>query len=631
MGTSIREHAGTGLVAAAVIAAALADGVFDATAYAATSIVVWAAVIAGLGSRALPASRIATTAAVAGLCLAGITALAAASVAWASDQGRAFEEAVRASAYLGLFVLAACTASAEGRARWIDGLAAGLGIVAALAVLSHLQPGLLESAELDELIPGAAGRASYPVGYWNGLAALLAVAAVFLAHVGRAAPLRWQRSLAVAVVPIALLGIWLTSSRGGATAAVLGLAALAALSPNRSRQVVVLAVSAVAAALLIGAAEALGSLSEAASDAARSADGDRMTAIVAVVAIGSGAAAWALDAWRPRIAIPMRWGLAAAAVAALAVVALSDPGRRFDEFTAPPEAVGPENGIEPGLGSDLSSSGRWQFWGEALDAFESAPVAGIGAGAFEDWWSRNGSLPVFVRNPHSLPLQQAAELGLVGLLLSIGFLAAVALAARTRLADGPGEGNDEDGDAGVLIAVVLAGCICAAIDWTWAIPAVFGPVVIAAALLTARGRMPPRNAYYLGVASVAFAWVAMIGGGLVVLTELKLEQSRTAAGEGRYGEAVERAEEAHTVQPWSPEPYTQLALLAELSGDYAEGLDDIREAESRDAEDWRLLQIEARLLLGMGDDAGAARLVRKAQELYPLVPSVNPRGAQETK
>ena len=123
----------------------------------------------------------------------------------------------------------------------------------------------------------------------------------------------------------------------------------------------------------------------------------------------------------------------------------------------------------------------------------------------------------------------------------------------------------------------------------------------------------------------------MIGGGLVVLTELKLEQSRTAAGEGRYGEAVERAEEAHTVQPWSPEPYTQLALLAELSGDYAEGLDDIREAESRDAEDWRLLLIEARLLRGMGDDAGAARLVRRAQELYPLVPSVNPRGAQETK
>ncbi len=47
----------------------------------------------------------------AGLCLAGTALLAAASVGWASDQGRAFEEAVRVSFYLGLFTLAACTAS----------------------------------------------------------------------------------------------------------------------------------------------------------------------------------------------------------------------------------------------------------------------------------------------------------------------------------------------------------------------------------------------------------------------------------------------------------------------------------------------------------------------------------------
>ena len=154
-----------------------------------------------------------------------------------------------------------------------------------------------------------------------------------------------------------------------------------------------------------------------------------MTAIVAVVAIGSGAAAWALDAWRPRIAIPMRWGLAAAAVAALAVVALSDPGRRFDEFTAPPEAVGPENGIEPGLGSDLSSSGRWQFWGEALDAFESAPVAGIGAGAFEDWWSQNGSAPGVRPQP---PFAPAAAGGGAG---------AGRLAALARLLGGRGAGG----------------------------------------------------------------------------------------------------------------------------------------------------------------------------------------------
>ena len=92
-----------------MVGAALAQGLFNPIGYAAASIVIWAAVIAGMVSRALPNGRIGWTAAAAGLCLAGSAVLAIASVGWASDQGRAFEEAVRASFYLGLFVLAVCT------------------------------------------------------------------------------------------------------------------------------------------------------------------------------------------------------------------------------------------------------------------------------------------------------------------------------------------------------------------------------------------------------------------------------------------------------------------------------------------------------------------------------------------
>ena len=63
---------------------------------------------------------------------------------WATDQGRAFDEAVRGSTYLGLFTLAACTASPGGRRQWLDGLTVGLAVVVVLALLSRLQPGLLE-------------------------------------------------------------------------------------------------------------------------------------------------------------------------------------------------------------------------------------------------------------------------------------------------------------------------------------------------------------------------------------------------------------------------------------------------------------------------------------------------------
>ena len=54
MDPTLRKHAGAALVAVAVVVAALVDGSFGPTAYAAASILIWAAVIAGLAGRALP-------------------------------------------------------------------------------------------------------------------------------------------------------------------------------------------------------------------------------------------------------------------------------------------------------------------------------------------------------------------------------------------------------------------------------------------------------------------------------------------------------------------------------------------------------------------------------------------------
>ena len=123
-----------------------------------------------------------------------MAAITLASMAWASDQGRAFEEAVRVSAYLGLFT-PVYAASAGGRRQW-RGLTVGLGAVSILALVSYPQPGLLDSGELERLIPSDAGRLSYPIGYWNGAAALLA-AVILLAYAGARPPSagrdRWRR------------------------------------------------------------------------------------------------------------------------------------------------------------------------------------------------------------------------------------------------------------------------------------------------------------------------------------------------------------------------------------------------------------------------------------------------------
>ena len=607
----IRQHAGAGLVAAGIFAAGIAEGFFQPTAYAAASIVIWAALIAGLVGRALPTAPIGRTAAVAGICLALTAVLATASVAWASDQGRAFEEAVRVSFYLALFSLAVCTAASAARREWLGGLAVGLGALSAVALFAYLQPGILDSGRSE--IPNAAGRLTYPTGYWNATAAMLGAGGILLAYEGARAPSRALRSTATAAIPVAALGIWLASSRGGAAALLIGLAILVAATADRVRLMKTVAVAGAATAALILAAEQMDALTSGLNDSARRTDGDRMSAIVVAIMAITALLAWWLDGWRPTLRVPGRALIAAAAVAAAALIVAAlaaKPAERFREFKAPP----PTSAATPVGAAGLSSNGRWQFWSEAVDAFESAPLGGLGAGGYEDYWARHAEVPIFVRNPHSLPLQQGAELGIPGIALFLGFVAAIAVAARRRLSGGLA------GDAGLLVAVLVAGAVGAAVDWTWELPAAFAPAVVCAGLLasSAPSRRLARGDYWLGMASVAVAWVGIIAGGLVVLSHLQLDQSRDAAAANRIDDGINRAEDAHTVQPWSAEPYMQLALLEEQRGDIDQALADLREAEERDSDDWRLPLIEARLQRTRGDEAAATIALERARRLSPM-------------
>jgi hypothetical protein len=609
MYSTAREHIGAGLVAAGMVAAAFAQGLFEPKGYAAASIVIWAAVIAGVVGRGRPAAPIARPAAFAGICLAGTAVLGALSIEWAADQGRAFEEMIRVSFYLGLFALAACTASRAGIGQWLGGLTAGVAAVSVLGVLAYLQPGWLTEPGND--VANAASRLSYPLGYWNAMAALFAVAAILLAYGGLQAPTRALRSASTAVFPIALLGIWLADSRGGVVAAIIGLAILLAASHDRARQVVSLLIGLAGAAVLIAIGAGMDSLRDGLGDSAMRSDGDLLS-VIAILVVGlAGGAAWAVDGRRIRVNLsrPARLGvLAVLAVALVGGLVAAQPAERFRDFKEVP------SGTEAATGADLTSNGRWQFWSAAVDAFESAPVAGIGDGGYEDYWARHADVPIFVRNAHSLPLQQAAELGTAGVVLFLGFLAAVGVAIWAKFRAGRGT------DGGVLVAVIAAAAFGAAIDWTWEIPAAFAPAVVCAGLIAASAPLSRlrRDGYWLGAATVAVAWVAMVGGGLVVLSEIELQRSRDAAASDEVAAGVDRAEQARTVTPWSAEPYLQLALLAEQRGDYVGALDELRQAETRDSEDWRLPLIESRLQSERGKVGASLLALKRATNLSPM-------------
>ena len=610
MAATIKEHTGAVLVAAGVIAAGMAQGLFQPGAYAAGSVVLWAIVIGGLATRRLPCAPVTRTALMAGACLAGTAVLSLVSIAWAADQGRAFEEAIRVSFYLGLFSLAACTAARGARTEWLAGLVAGLSLVSVIALLAYFQPGLLGSEPSD--VPDSLGRLAYPVGYWNGAGAMLAAAAVLLAYAGARAAQRVLRAASTAVIPLALLGIWLANSRGAGAALLIGWAVLIAAASDRGRLLRVIGLGLAGALALVLVARGMHALTSGLADSDGRAQGDQLSALCVAVAAAVFVLAWAIDGWTPRIRIgrstAVGIGIACLLGVIVAIVAF-DPAHGFRDFKAPP----PTKTGAPVGSSELSSNGRWQFWTAAIDAFEAHPVDGVGAGGFENWWALHPQTSLFIRNPHSLPLQEAAELGLPGIALFLGFLGAVATAGRRRLGDGLA------GDAGVLVAVVASGATTAAVDWTWQLPAVFGPALICSALLV--GSAPSRalrQSTWLGLATVLAAWIAIVGGAIVVLTKVELQRSRDAAEAGDLSSAVDRARTARTIEPWSSEPYLQLAQLYGDNGSIPEALRYLQQAQDRDASDWRLALLESTFLQRLGRQGSATQAYQRAERWSPF-------------
>jgi tetratricopeptide (TPR) repeat protein len=110
----------------------------------------------------------------------------------------------------------------------------------------------------------------------------------------------------------------------------------------------------------------------------------------------------------------------------------------------------------------------------------------------------------------------------------------------------------------------------------------------------------------------------MVAGGLVTLTELELDQSRSVATDSKIGDAIDRARAAKTVQPWSAEPYVQLSLLEAQQGNFPSALANLRQAEQRDSQDWRLALIEASLESQRGDQAAAIQAFSRAEQLSPF-------------
>ncbi len=628
----------TAAVAAACVGLALAEGGFEPTAYAAGGLVVWVAVVVGLAIGVVPRDEPPPASIVAGGCLAGFAALIALSLTWASDDGAAFEDVVRALGYLGAFLLV-LVASRRGEAgAWLRGLAIGLVVIGAIALLARFVPGPFgdPDAGLRETLPAASGRLTYPVGYWNGLAAAMAAAVVLCVWLGATGAGRRGRALATAALPLVLLALWATDSRGGVVAAGLAFVILLAAGPARLRLVATLAVGVGAAIPLVGFATARDELFEFPGTPPATAQGDGMlVATVLAVAI-AGLIRYLLDRPIAELSITRRArtiSISIAVVAVVAAVVAADPIERWEDFKAPP--IGTEIDTEADL-LRSGGSGRFQFWESAVDAFASAPVEGVGSGGYGPYWLEHRDAPLVATRAHSLLFESLAELGIVGFCLIGGFFV-VAGVAGVRRWRGPGR----TAELGPALAVLAVGFAAAAVDWIWDLPAVFLATVVAAALLTGPATLPAapvslprafgtarsRRRFAGGVAVLLVAWVSICASGLLLLSDHALDSSREASARNDLESAIDSANNAIDLQPWAAEPRTQLALLYEKAGEIEAAREALAEAIERSPDDYQLYLLAVRFDLTAGDKDAARTSYGRAQQLNPLDPAL--QGALE--
>lgn len=589
--------------------------------------------LAGVG----PRPRLPRTALVALGALLALAAWTALALLWSESAGRTAIELARLLSYASIFALALLLVAADpgGSRRVLGGVAAAIVVIGLLALLSRLQPSWFGPNELAATLPDVRSRLAYPLGYWNALAALIAVGLPLVWwHLGLGGA-RALRLAAAAVTPALLLALYLTFSRAGIAAAMLGLTVMAALHPLRAALLPALAVSGVGGGVLVWAASRRQALSDGLEDAAANSQGDELSAIVLAVGALAALAQYAYERGsmagripQPRelrLPIGRRSVAAGAIVVVLAAVALGAPARVADGFDRFREPVTPAD--DSSRLSSASGNGRWQYWTAAVQAGASEPVLGIGPGAYEFYWQREGELEGFIRDAHSLYLEAFGEMGLVGFSLLVG-LSVLVLWVGVRHSRARAAPRGRRATMAAATGAATAFVASAATDWTWemaVVPAAF--LFVAAAILGRRapGSVAPnrsegRIGTGAGLGLAAALIVAIVVIGLPYASQQEIAESQDAFRAADYERALDDAEGAESLQPFAAPPRLQQALVYEAEGQLERATRAAREAIDREKTNWEHRLVLSRLLAARGRDRGAAAAFSEAQRLNPSSP-----------
>ncbi len=569
---------------------------------------------------ALPLARLDRAGAVTALGAAALTLWAGLSISWSIAGDLSWDWLARGLVYLAFLVLGLLAGALAGGARRVAALVAVV-LAAALgwALLGVAIPSLFPDGD-------RIARLREPVGYWNALA-LLADAALALGLWVARSPSVVARVAGCLLGYGAALAVLLTQSRAGVVGAAAVLVLWFVVSDERLEDAARAGIAGLPALLVAGWAFTRPALVEdGALRADRVADGQgvrrahgRRRARRRVGGLASPRPA--APGGARRVVRATLVGLCALAVLVGSIGLVAKVGNPYS--WARSQFSRGECVNEPGRLTDLCANNRLQWWGEALDVAADRPVGGSGAGTFALARRRYRESATPVTEPHSVPLQLLADLGVVGLALGLAVVGGAVVGVRSGLRQAPGA---DRAAAAALACLVLAYGVHALVDYDLDFLAVTGPMLVALGALLAVGRpLATIRAGVPGLVAVcAVAVGAILAVGLPALSSREVDSALEAIDAGRLEDAVDAADRARTLNPLSLGPLQARALAADAAGDRAAAVawyEKATELQPENPDAWYDLG------LYHGDrHPRPVRRVRRAQPLVHARPEVEPLG-----
>ncbi len=567
---------------------------------------------------------------------AAFTAFAALSIIWSVQPDWSWFGANQLLSYLSAFAGAVALARLAPR-RWpalVGALATAAAALCAYSLLAKVFPTTLAPAN-------DYGRLLAPFGYWNaiGVCAALGLVPALWAATRPASPML-LRALTVPAMTLMISVIALSYSRSAALVGGLAVVAWAVFVPLRLRTALMLALSGLCAVPIVVVALHSHNLTSdhiplAAQDAAGHAFGPVLLGVVVLAFVIGVAVSHAMprvtvpEPLRRRIGVVLLAVVALVPIAGLAALTVSSRGLFGQLSHAWQDLVSTHSVVfdTPGRITKLGSS-RPVYWQQGLDVGSHALLKGVGELGYGVARLRYTTSTLKTDQAHNYLVQTFADLGIVGVLLTLALLAAWCRAALRPLAPKrrwreltTAQVSEREGLVAVAIVVVAFG-IQSCLDFTFYFPGITIPVLLCAGWLAGRGPMeapigrrpegrvsvvqrPGAGALVTGLVSLALigAWLmwqplrsAQAMADAENHPETAFASARTAASrdplsiqplymlsllyQGVNDTASARAEllKATRVQPDNPQPWLWLGQLDVTTGRPRAGIAELQRA-----------------------------------------------------